>query len=623
MSDSQLVENLLRKNVCKNRNVGCKFADGLFPCATFAPKFDFMQQANTLFRNFVPMKISHLIFGSLLLALVACNPSQREAKQLLRQAESVLETHPDSALHLIDSVMHEEIYFTEAQRMEMALLQARAIYGDDRDATDYTNERGNFVWSVLLSRVYTHPDLDRAAAYFAQKGQFKKAALAALYKGYDFQEVFADTLALPMFKEAARYGLRANDSLTVARALFQTGRLLYQRRFYLSAATALDSADRYFGNRLYERAFVQNMMGVNQCFLEEFSDAAIHFANSIDFALESGNEDAQWRAMFNQGILAGGKYFDVRDAGLQYLWLLEVDTTGLKLAHQAYAIYHLYKKHNLRHKIEPITNKTIDHYLELWGSAKSSNSYSEYHIFGSSLYKSYGRQHDLYPVYTQPWEKSTKDGTIYTLKKMLRQRQRDEYQSIRNVLDAKKMQEQHKALVFCIVTILALLLIICAMLFWLKRMPNVEEPVTETKAENEIVPVEKETQTSESNPFVSQEVTSRLRLILNAARTEKRANDFKKEWSPLVRQVMNGKETAFEAAVSVIESAYPGLQAKISELYPDLNETDSKVCLLSCSDITNAEMGEFLDLSVYSINKSRSELRKKLGFEPDELKDKL
>ena len=161
------------------------------------------------------------------------------------------------------------------------------------------------------------------------------------------------------------------------------------------------------------------------------------------------------------------------------------------------------------------------------------------------------------------------------------------------------------------------------MLFWLKRKPKAEELVAEAKAETEVVPVEKETQTSESNPFVSQEVTSRLRLILNAARTEKRANDFKKEWSPLVRQVMNGKETAFEAAVSVIESAYPGLQAKISEFYPDLNETDSKVCLLSCSDITNTEMGEFLDLSVYSINKSRSELRKKLGFEPDELKDKL
>ena len=568
------------------------------------------------------MKMGRLIFGSLLLALVACNPSQHEAKQLLRQAETVLEMNPDSALHLIDSAMHMEVYFSEAQRMEMALLQGRAIYGDDRDATDYTNEKGNFVWTVLTSRVYTHPDLDRAAAYFAQKGQFKEAALAALYKGYDYQEVFADTLALPMFKEAAQYGLRANDSLTVARALFQTGRLLFQRRFYLSAATALDSADRYFGNRLYERAFVQNVMGLNHCFLGEFNDAAIHLANSIEFAVESGNEDAQWRAMFNQGILAGGEHFDVRDAGLQYLRLLEVDTTGLKLAHQSYAIYHLYKKHNVRHKIEPITNDKIDYYLELWSYALSSNSYSEYHVFGSSLYKSYGRQHDLYPVYTQSWEKCTKDGTIYTLKKMFRQRQRDEYLSIRNVLDAKKIQEQRMALVFCMVALAALLLIIAALLFWLKRKPKTETVEIQPEEPKPEIQAPEPPQLKE-NPFVKQELTSRLRLILSAARIEKNGYDPKMEWKPLVRQVMNGKETVFEGAVSIIEAAYPGLQAYIAEHYPDLNETDSKVCLLSCSSLSNTEMGDLLGLTVHSINKSRSELRKKLGFEPDELKNRL
>lgn len=569
------------------------------------------------------MNAKRFLFGGLLLmALTACNPAHQGAKRLLKQAEQIVETYPDSALRLIDSAMHTEVYYSEAERMDMALLQARAIYGDDRDATDYTNERGNFVWTVLMSRVYTHPDLDRAAAYFAEKGQFKKAGLAALYKGYDYQEVFADTLALPCFKEAAQYGLRANDSLTVARALFQKGRLLYQRRFYLSAATALDSADRYFGNRLYERAFVQNTMGLNQCFLGEFTDAAIHLANCLEFAVESGNEDAQWRGMFNQGILAGGEHFDVRDAGLQYLWLLEVDTTGLKLAHQAYAIYHLYKKHNLRHKIEPLTNDKIDYYLELWSYAQSSNSYSEYHIFSSSLYKSYGRQHDLYPVYTNPWEKSTKEGTIYSLKKMLRQRQRDEYQSIRNVLDAKKMQEQHKALAFCMVTISALLLIMAALLFWLKRKPKTE--TIETQLEEPKPEIQApEPKQPEENPFVKQELTNRLRLILSAARIEKNGYDPKMEWKPLVRQVMYGKETLFESAVSVIEAAYPGLQAFISEHYPDLNETDSKVCLLSCSGLTNGEIAELLGLSVYSVNKSRSELRKKLGFEPDELKNKL
>ena len=604
--------------------MGCKFANGLFPCATFAPKFDFMQRANILFRNFVPMKISHLIFGSLLLVLTACNPSQREAKQLLRNAESVLETYPDNALHLIDSAMHMEVYFSEAQRMEMALLQARAIYGDDRDATDPTKSDGNFLFDKVMNRIYTYPDLDGAPAYFARKGQPKKAALAALYKGYDLQSIYADGLALQSFEEATDYALRAGDSLTAARAFFQMGRHLHWMDRYGEAAVALDSADRYFGNRLYERAFVQNMMGVNQCFLEEFTDAAIHLANCLEFAVESGNKEAQWRGMFNQGILAGDKFFDQRDAGLQYLRLLEAEATGLKLATKAYGIYKLFFNHNVRHKIKPIDDDSTAYYSGVWAHAMQFDK--KYKLGGADVFCFYGRQHDLYPVFLTHW--ITADETVYgesygVIKNYRRQQQRNDYLALRNAMAEKHLQKQHKTVVFCIVALVALLLIISALLFWLKRKPKVKELVAEPKAETEIVPIEKGMPTSESNPFVSQEVTSRLRLILNAARTEKRANDFKKEWSPLVRQVMNGKETAFEAAVSVIESAYPGLQAKISELYPDLNETDSKVCLLSCSDITNAEMGEFLDLSVYSINKSRSELRKKLGFEPGELKNRL
>ena len=177
-------------------------------------------------------------------------------------------------------------------------------------------------------------------------------------------------------------------------------------------------------------------------------------------------------------------------------------------------------------------------------------------------------------------------------------------------------------MVFCIVALAALLLIIGALLFWLKRKPKTEIVETQPEAPKPEIQTPKPEQPKE-NPFVKLELTNRLRLILAAARIEKSGYDPKKEWKPLVRQVMNGKETTFESAVSVIEAAYPGLQAMIAEQYPDLNETDAKVCLLSCSGLTNTEMGDLLGLSVHSINKSRSELRKKLGFEPDELKDKL
>ena len=381
------------------------------------------------------MKTRPFIFGCLLL-LMACSQPNREAQKLLRQAETVLEIHPDSALRLIDSVMHLEIYFTEAERMEMALLQGRAIYGDDRDATDYNNKRGNFAWANMLSHIYTSPDLDRAPDYFAQKHQPKKAALAALYKGYDLQEVFSDSLALQSFREAADYGLEANDSLTTARAYFQMGRLLYQKGQYEEAIEVLSSACCYFGIRVYELSLVLNMLSVNYSLLSAFDNAMTCSLQSVELAKQSGNADAIWRAMFNYGVLLGGKHFDNRDAGIEILKQLEVDTTGMKLAHQAYAMKQLYQKHNLWHDIRPISNDTTDYYMDVWRKAISSNSYDEYHILSSKLYKSYGRQHDLYPVYTNPWEKSTDVGSFYAMKYTLRQQQRNTYMSIRNTLDA-------------------------------------------------------------------------------------------------------------------------------------------------------------------------------------------
>lgn len=569
------------------------------------------------------MKMSRLIFGSLLLALVACNPSQHEAKQLFRQAETVLETYPDSALHLIDSVMHMEVYFSEAQRMEMALLQGRALYGDDRDATDPTASNGNFLFDKVMNHTYTSPDLDRAPVYFAKKGQFQKAALAALYKGYDLQTIYADGLALQSFEEATDYALRAGDSLTAARAFFQMGRHLHWMDQYVKAAAALDSADRYFGQHLYERAFVQNMMGVNYQFLSDFVNASLCLAQSIDFATESGNDDALWRALFNQGVMLGGDHFDNRDAGLEVLRLLEAEGTGLKLAAKAYGIKELFFNHNVRHMIRPLSDDSTAYYGGVWASVMQFNG--KYKLGGADVFCFYGRQHDLYPVFLTHW--ITPDETVFgdtfgVLKNYCRQQQRNDYLTLRNAMTEKHLQKQHKTVIFCIVAMVALLLIIAALLFWLKRKPKTEtieiqpeEPKPEIQAPEPEQPKE--------NPFVKQELTSRLRLILSAARIEKNGYDPKMEWKPLVRQVMNGKETVFEGAVSIIEAAYPGLQAYIAEHYPDLNETDSKVCLLSCSSLSNTEMGDLLGLTVHSINKSRSELRKKLGFEPDELKDRL
>ena len=122
---------------------------------------------------------------------------------------------------------------------------------------------------------------------------------------------------------------------------------------------------------------------------------------------------------------------------------------------------------------------------------------------------------------------------------------------------------------------------------------------------------------------LDQEVSSRLRMILTAFDRAQRAKDPQKEWQSLARQVMNGKDNPFDAARSVLEMVYPHLFSTIKENYPDLTETEAKICLLSCSDLSNQEIADFLGLKPNTVNQNRSNLRKKLNLKPERMKEQL
>ena len=111
---------------------------------------------------------------------------------------------------------------------------------------------------------------------------------------------------------------------------------------------------------------------------------------------------------------------------------------------------------------------------------------------------------------------------------------------------------------------------------------------------------------------IKKELSRQLHLIIMANRIQEYADDIKKEWSSLVYKIKNEKYSMFEASVIAIERVYPDMYAVIRHKYSDLNDTESKVLLLSCSDLTNTEIGYILGLSVHSVNKSRSEIRRKI-----------
>lgn len=128
----------------------------------------------------------------------------------------------------------------------------------------------------------------------------------------------------------------------------------------------------------------------------------------------------------------------------------------------------------------------------------------------------------------------------------------------------------------------------------------------------ELNKTKEELQKSVKAEVVEKELSRQIHLIITANQIAKNAADFKKEWSPLVYKINNEKDNMFEAATIAIERVYPDMYATIQNKYPKLNETEAKVMLLSCSDLSNKEIAGILGLSIHTVNKCRSEINRKI-----------
>lgn len=243
--------------------------------------------------------------------------------------------------------------------------------------------------------------------------------------------------------------------------------------------------------------------------------------------------------------------------------------------------------------IKPETEVSI--YFSLYYIAKMQENYP--------LALSYHEIHEklLYKIQTGIAKK-----TLYNIQ------QQYDYEALQNKMNKQIIQKQRIILVVSFL-LLGASIIVIGLLLRQKKIIKDDERIRQ-----ELDKTKEELQNSIKPEVLEEELSRQLRLIIKANRIAKTADDFKKEWSTLVYKINNEKDSMFEAAVVAIERVYPEMYRTIKMKYKNLNETDSKVMLLSCSDLTNTEIGYILDLSVHSVNKSRSSINKKFSV-PDGL----
>lgn len=484
---------------------------------------------------------------------------------------------------------HEKEY----EKADAVLQEAERLYQHPQgERADYPGAD-----TVQISQ-----ELADAAEFFVKRNDFGKAAVASLYCGYAQKEDDDKILATKYFKDAEQYGTTAGDSLTTARAQYNIARMLFEDYEEEEMLAMAKKADLNFGNHDDERAYVYMIMAIPFITYAKYEEAGFYLKKSLDLAEKANSVKIKCKILQNYSVYyrCQNKY----DEAINYLRQkkqIETDSVDILMTYNNMSYFYRYigqydsaffyakKALNISETVKVKKETIVAIYGSLYQIAKMQGDYQ------SAL-----AYNEKYLLLQDEVMQSMSKKTIYGI-----QRQYD-YEVLQNNLNKKIIGRQRIILIIS----LLLLLVSIVMIVSLVRQKNILKENREIK--QELDKTKDELQKSMRPEVVEEELSRQLHLIITANRIGEHANDFKKEWAPLVRKINNEKDSMFEGAMAAVERVYPDMYSTILQKYPNLNDTESKVLLLSCSDLTNTEIGYILGLSVHSVNKSRSEIRRKI-----------
>lgn len=566
------------------------------------------------FATFASMKTRLIIIGILLLLFcAACHTPTQEARRMVANAERLADTLPDSTIRLIDSILHMPVNFSERERMDMALLQAKTLFGC-KDGVHTVSTISPIMDNEFFDDhafLSTSPELERAAAYYAKKNQYDKAAHAALYSGFVQQHYKENETAMFSFKEAEDYGTIVGDSLTMAQAQYWIGKLLLDEGMEQEALTALIAADSSFGNHYANKSIVQNTIAVCYLIQGDIDNAETSLQQSLIFARKTGLDKVKRKTYNNYAVL----YQIIGNYEQSVLYLQQIanepnldDDELLMININLGDIF--IESNNVVDAA--ICYKKVDSLLPET-QVKAETKVSAYRFLSLFAEKQgdltsalrYREQHEI--VVSQIFSER-QELMIYNIQK------RYDYEALQNTLNQKLSRTKS-------VMVLIVVLFFGVVILYLFRAVQRNKKEAETKANllrfmNQNMEL---TQKQEATEKTQQDIARRLfDTQFKEALTMQKLSillDNKSDVALLAnlkQTVFNDKEP-WDAILGLFDEMYPTLREKLQQQHPDLTEMELKDIILSYYNISRDEEALLLKKSVHTIDKWRNSVRKKMG----------
>lgn len=534
------------------------------------------------------MKKHLVIILALLFALSSCDSDLRRAKRYYHQAQEVAESDPDSALILIDSVLNIRVFLDDDIRMNMSLMQAEALF------THPDGERRELSQRIKAKKIYTMPELERSAEYFAEKGDYLKASYGALYSGYVLHEL-RDDAAMICFKDAAKYADITGDSLTYARAQKNVARLLYESYMIDQAIDVLMKTENYFGNNYAERVNVLNSMAVLSILLKRFVVAEKCLEQGLTYLNLEASPNMYWKVVNNFSVCCReqGKI----DDAIGYLRNLddESDTTKILIHYLNYgktfvkglqydsAAYYF----NEVKKLLPSAKIKDETIVSAYGAFSAFEELRK--DYASALL--YRKMHENLQFEIQ--EKLRKDNLYHI-------NQKYDYETLQNTMNRRIISNYRIEMMMAVVIIIVL----AAALVLYYRIIQKNKKEAEMKATLLRVMKDNENLIQDKSDNLAEKLRSmqRLEILTKDQKDKYLLANLEKE--------MFGNKNHWEVMTDLFNAVYPGLYDTLKEKYPDMSEIECRVYMLSNFDLTRLDEALLLDVSTSVLDKARGKVKK-------------
>ena len=525
--------------------------------------------------------------------LLSCS-RHNDAETFLEKAQSVIETSPDTAAMYLDSILMPEKFLKKEKYMEYLVTKVQAKYKNYDNIKDDTN--------IFETKAYFDKKVQQP---IANSQSSKYQMYAHLYSACVYDERGEYENAMKDYKTAFTLAENMHDSLYMWRINNYIAKVFYNQTYWSEALMIYKKSVSLANNSSDKANSLDNI--ATMYYMNNYIDSArFNIEQAVNLAEQTNDNNTRssiyqsayvFYKEFNEIELAW-KYLNLsvkynQDISKKSLYNLNFLSLFLKEGNMDSARIYVNRLRNEFDKIEYnfLKSSVCDNFTDYYYSINK---------YDSALYYQKELTYILEDISNQ-----NMDDNIYEMQKKY------DYELQRNIYQTK-LNKRLILTVFVLITLLFVSIISFIMITKSKRREQVLTKEVEdlSNVKNDYDKFKHEIKESFDNSLKARfDIIRKVNIFERNNKTNKNVKEIKEYayGSPY--------KTAFEASVDVIESSYNKITSFIKESYPELNETEYKICLLSIAPISTDDIANFVELGSDSVRKSRSNIRKKLNIE--------